>query len=639
MKNNKCVALVKEKLQSEKLRKLIEQQHDEDKWGSSKSELTKLIESNRLNEFDHQVARVFLARDYSLKCRYDKCFEIIECHQDISSRLTSSKRHHLALKGYMYHQFAVALGYMGRKEDPLYQLFYNEALKIYGALELEHSRIEFLTQTIDLDYYYQPHLDVDGICKEYLKISDKHLEENNIYFRLGLINLLGYLKSNNEKFINDAVDYFDKQTSILDKTHYFHYLSTCGLVIAKSLIKEDLPELPDAPEGAIGKAERFPLTTFILLKAFQLKDETSRAKRVYLNIERKLKSIISYFEDAKYKKFILQSYSLVINEWMLSTYENEKLTLQDKFFYMIHINEIIQNRLLSEKLSAFLTNKDGLIDSKSIVSNINNNHPSTGLIYVTARINKLKNQKQFFILFAEDISDVKTYSISTILSEDVQMVQNEFIQNFIINPGSSKEEQDHVLDHYGKLFFKDIDFSNSMKVFAVPNNFCLTLPLHMARKDNKYLYETIDNIYYVPNLHSISKTKNNTKEEKEDRLVIFHTTQDEGGISEAQAIKRLGVNKPVKLVGDPDEKAVLEKSLGVTAIHTIAHGKEGNIIFNGSTINGFDYCKLLPSNLNSISFSVCESGKFSQENLLYPIEHISWIHTLLEKNTRRVFFD
>ena len=83
-------------------------------------------------------------------------------------------------------------------------------------------------------------------------------------------------------------------------------------------------------------------------------------------------------------------------------------------------------------------------------------------------------------------------------------------------------------------------------------------------------------------------------------------------------------------------KTIREESKKSKAIHTIAHGSEGNIMFDGNNIDGFAYCDLLPDSLETVSFSVCRSGAISQHEL-YPIEHIGWVHKMLLKKTKRVF--
>ena len=61
-----------------------------------------------------------------------------------------------------------------------------------------------------------------------------------------------------------------------------------------------------------------------------IEGKNNRAKRACLDLERKLQKLISYFEDSEYKKFILNSYSLVFDEWMLSSYNDDSIDNEEK---------------------------------------------------------------------------------------------------------------------------------------------------------------------------------------------------------------------------------------------------------------------------------------------------------------------
>ena len=190
-----------------------------------------------------------------------------------------------------------------------------------------------------------------------------------------------------------------------------------------------------------------------------------------------------------------------------------------------------------------------------------------------------------------------------------------------------------MLDNYGKLLFTKNHFKKCLNVFVVPNGFSLTLPIHMARINKKYLYE-YSNFQYLPNLSSALKSHKIENKIQNDNLVIFYTSEDQNALLEANNIKKL-LNNNVKLIKDPSKEMIKKESLKADSIHIIAHKRNGKIIFLGNEFNGFDFCHLLPDNLANASFSVCNSGEINQE-AAYPIEHISWVHTLIEKNTKRI---
>jgi hypothetical protein len=264
---------------------------------------------------------------------------------------------------------------------------------------------------------------------------------------------------------------------------------------------------------------------------------------------------------------------------------------------------------------------------------LNKNNTSVGLIYITATIKNINDENQFFILNANKIGDETTYSIRKITSKSLYEIENKFIEKFIIDPGSSKKEQDQVLDLYGETLFTDNDFLNSKNTLVVPNNFCLTLPVHMARIDGEYLYEKSE-FRYLPNLHIVN-SKNKKSVDKNSVMTIFYTSEDKNAAIEANAINESLPNKTIRIVKDPDLKTVKKELLGSDSVHTIAHGSDGNIIFNGYVIDGFDYCDAFPDDLGTVSFSVCRSGAILQKGL-YPVDHVSWSHKLLKRRVKKV---
>jgi len=631
MKTNKTVFdYIEKAIENETLKLLIHRQFCNDEWGVMISEFKPDF---KMNAFDKNVANIFLCRDYSLKYMYGDCLSIIDEINTIENELDIDSQCHLALLGFAYHTFGITLGYMGKKNDSRYNAFLEGAHNIYNQLNANLDIADLTIQEIDLDFYYDPPLGIPGLIKKYENIEKELWQEKGIKFRIGVLCLLGFMKSDNPSLLNGAVKNLKEYLAAADKNHYMHYWASCALIIAQKANNEALTQLPSTPPGARSKAERFPITLFLLLRSFRIVGDYKKTKRLLLGIERKLKNLIKYFENSDYKKFIFLSHGLVIEEWMLSVFEDTEATIKEKFYHIIHVNEIIQNRLLADKLSSYLTKDDGLINIKEMLHKIAKDRPDTGLVYITSTIRNIKNQNQFIILYAEKIGDKDTYSINTINSNSLFEIENKFIEKFIIDPGSSKKEQDRVLDLYGETLFTDNDFLNSKNTLVVPNNFCLTLPVHMARIDGEYLYEKSE-FRYLPTLHIVN-SKNKKSVDKNSVMTIFYTSKDENAAIEADAINESLPNCTIRLVKDPDLKTIKENLYGSNIVHTIAHGSDGNIIFNGYVIDGFDYCDAFPNDLETVSFSVCRSGAVLQKEA-YPVEHVSWSHNLLKRRVKKV---
>jgi len=633
MINNKIFNLIEGEVKNKKLKNLIKIQYVQDEWGSCISGLKLLIESNTLNEFDYKVARIFLCRDYSLTYKHGLSFDIIGDYESIVNGLKKNRQNHLALLGFLHHQFVIALGYMGKRNDDRVKKFFDESLTIYNKLGAESEKVDLIIHQIDLDFYYNDPLGMPDLINRYKKISDEFYLEKGIFFRLGLINLMTYLKTDRKKFLDDSIDNLNNQLKSSDPNHYRNYFTECALIIAQYSKNGAIGKLPNAPKGAVSKAERFPLTMFLMLRAYRISGGNKKSIRLLFNIERKLKNLISDFEDPDYKKFIFLSYGIILEEWMLSIIEDSDLSNEERFKYLIHVNEIMQNRLLAENIKSYLSDNEGLINIDDILNQIVQHESETSLIYVTLTIKNIQNEKQFAILVAEKIGHKDTYSVNIIDSNSLYDIENQFIDKFILNHGSTKKEQDNVLDIYGERLFQHNRFRFSKRTLVIPNNFCLTLPLHMARINGKYLYEK-SNYRYLPNLNIVN-SKVRKPVEKKSSMTIFYTSKDKAASIEAHSMKKSLSNKAIRLIQDPDLDEVQELSKKADSIHTIAHGSGNDIIFNTKIINGIKFCNALPNDLETVSFSVCKSGAISQDET-YPIEHRGWTHRMLLKKTKRV---
>ena len=208
---------------------------------------------------------------------------------------------------------------------------------------------------------------------------------------------------------------------------------------------------------------------------------------------------------------------------------------------------------------------------------------------------------------------------------------NSFRKYFIQNPTSAKRKQDNVLDRYSDILFGGNGLVNKNYI-AIPNDFTLTLPIHMARIDGKYLFEK-SNFSYLPNLHSALIS--NRKGRQKDKTVVFYNTKEKNSIAEAKSIKDIVGSKHVKLIPDPDLKKIQSAGKNASVVHFVTHQKNKQVFFNGTEMNIDDLCEALPNNLDMAILNLCEGGRVQQKSK-YPIMHKSLAHTMMLKKTKCV---
>ena len=622
---------IKDKLSNQKLIGCVFLHFEGDKWGGSITNLTNLIDNGSLNNFDMLAAKIFLCREYSFTYRYDKALEIINEHEKIEQGLKNNNVHNRSLKGFMYHNYAITLGYMGRKEsDKRYSLFVSEAEKQYLALNAKNDINLLILHTIDIDTHYDTGLGLPGLIKRYDQLSGSVLDPYEIYFRKGILYLINHIRNGKTTHLSKAVDLLKKAYTDSNNKGYKYYWTASALTVAKYMQtgknKSYLPERP--PWGYKSKAKRFPIILFIVVRALRLTGDEKKAKKLLMGIERRLKILTGYFEDEKYKLFILENYGLVIEEWIQSLFEDVHLQSDKKFLYIIHVNEILQNRFLTEKLTGFLVNKDQLIHTANILKKFSNKRKNTGVLYISCRLKNSKNEDVLYLLKADNVKDKSTYSVHKIDCFQLDNLFNSFRKYFLNNPSSPKKNQDLVLEKYGEILFKDTCL-NANKYVTIPNDFALTLPVHMARLNGQYLYENHD-IKYLPNLHfSLNKKR---KQSLQNKTVVYYHSKEKNAVKEAKTIERLLRKEEVKLIADPKLAMFKKTSQNSSRVHIVTHNKDGNIIFKGSIINLDDLCNSLPNNLNSAVFNICKGGKIENQSK-YSIMYKSIAHALMLKNT------
>ena len=207
--NNLIFNLILSNITDPNLGKQLETQYEDDKWGSSISNMEDLVNKEKLNDYDYSVVKIFLCRDFSLKYRHNDCLVIINSIEQLLKGLNENNQSHLALTGFAYHTFAISLGYMGKKKDDRYGKYYLMAEKIYDQLHAVSDKADLEIQSIDLEYYYDEVHGIPGLIKKYDNIPKELIGEKDIPFRLGVMNLMGYLKVGSKNLLEKSIIHLD----------------------------------------------------------------------------------------------------------------------------------------------------------------------------------------------------------------------------------------------------------------------------------------------------------------------------------------------------------------------------------------------------------------------------------------------
>ena len=491
----KTFNLIYDNVESTDLKRIIKDNFFTDSWNVL-DQLRSFKDGESLNIYDCKVKNAFVLRSSGLVYQYKRVSKIISDIPELVNGLSDQEEYELALKGFIFHNAAISLGYMGKRDELEYGDYASKALSIYEKLGADYDRFLLTTQKIDIDTYYTNlayHSQIrryENIIKEFpTNFSDKI----NVAFRIGLLCLLNHLR---RPYINGPIDnsellkaqrWFKKACAM--PRGYKDIWSKCGLLIADYYLgnKIDRKIFDKTVSGYKSNAKRFPAIGFLFINANRILDKKRKVRSFYFEAERKIDKLINIFpDDDKYRSFIIENFSVIIEDWILDIPANKENNEIERFKHIIHANEIIQNRFLTEAVSGKYTNKDNIIYISELIKNIAIANPDTGLIYMTANLTKLSRRPIFYLLFARDLGDEKSYSIRPIELDTIFQLRKD-VHGSLIRNDKSLKSQKSVLTKYGNILGIKKEDINNRNFLVIPNNIALYLPVHMAYVNGEYL--------------------------------------------------------------------------------------------------------------------------------------------------------
>ena len=594
--------IIYQNTQNEVLKRIIHDHYIEDKWSEHPGELILLSNQHHPNTYDHYTALIFQIRQYSLLYDYKRSFGLIDNINNHLNRLGDDFSS-LALKAFIYHTTAITLAYMGKIRETRFKEAYSNAVSYYKQLglvcDLNRLKIEYL----DVRYYYPDDFDLFELIKDTTalrKDAVTEIERSDLNFRLSVFNLMQYFLDQNNKYLIEAEkgfrDHFDKNEPI----NYKSYWAKCGLMIAryhqnKSIDKSFLEK--ETPFGAKSKAKGFPIILFLIIRAHFIAEKEKKAKDLLFDIERRVIRLLEQFpDDLDYQIIILERFGTLLEEWINYNIEFINDSKMEAACHIIHVNELLQNRLLLKEnfLSSLTT--DRLFNARKRIETIIKS--GKGLIYTTIKVKNSQGvYKQYALVFngmAE--SDI---SIIELDKTDINQLKLRFSNIFFTN--SEKSSQDKLLNDYGQILNEILENIDLKDYVVVPNEFFTLLPIHMSRVNGMYTYET-KHMNYLPNL-SYFKPKN---KHYDIDLGIYYTTKEENSVKEAEILSTMYNST---LYPDPDRN-MLETFNRHNTIHMVCHHDGENIFLGDLKIKTDQIISLFSSKNKFVSLNICNSYNY-----------------------------
>ena len=592
-------------IKDQKLKKIASNYLLEDSWKEDLKALSKESFINDLNETDQIISYCFQLKKLSLLYRYKECYSIILIVISLLEK-TSVKAVNKTLNAYASHIIAISLAYMGKLKSDQFKKYYSTAYDFYEKSGLINDLNQLKIELLDIKNYYEDDYSKESILKEAYSLNNtikSDYQKNEVLFRLGILNLFNYINNKSWDSLIKANESFEDYLKNIDSDNYKSYWAKCGILVTNFYQNKPIDDLfmdISIPKGSYSKAKGFPLILFLIARAHIISGKENKVRKIFFNIERRIENLLNEFPDnLDYQKIIINRYGFLLEEWINYNFYDKNSSILEKSINIIHINELLVNRLLFKDHFTNSLSKEGLFEAENKIQKFINK--KNGLIYFTIKLKNLNNNyvQRVIVINSLEKDGIKIIELE---SDDLLKIKKDFTLTFFRE--SSLEEQNIVLDKYGSHFSELISYSNKELYNVISNGFYSYLPIDMARYKKQYLYERII-FNYQPNL-SLQKNK---KFKRKSNLAVFYTTNEKLSIIEANNLKK---KYGAALFPDPDLKdfKLIRK---YTMVHIISHHKSGNLIFKNKNIPLKEILINYTSSNTLSSFNICNS--FSKSDL------------------------
>ena len=584
-------------INNERLKKTVLIHYSLDYWKENTADKEIEHSYGNLNQYDTYVANIVEVRHLSLNYNYKLAILKI---RSLEKQLETIKLQYseTPLLAFIYHTFAITFAYLGKIDSKDCNYYFNKAVSLYEKQNYNTDLLLLKIHQIDIKYYSTDEIsliDLINECNHLFASTESHMIKNELRFRLGVFHLVKYIQRIGNDDLVKSFDFFKEFIQNQKEDNYKNYWANCGIIITSSYLGYNIEEsliTNDIPNGSFSKAKGYPLILFIITRAHILIGQTKKIKRIFFSVERRIDNLLNQFpDDIEYQENILNRYALILEEWINFNVSDNNDSILERAIHIIHVNELLQNRLLLKNKTLGSPLDGSLFKAKKFIQYIL--EKGKGLLYTSIEIKGI-NAKAYQCIVLINELNANEVKIVKLEIDEVHKLENQFRITFKLN--SSRAEQDRTLDIFGNMIEPFLDKMKKSKYAVVPNGFFNYLPIHMGRIENQYLYEH-KKINYIPNL---SIKKNDTFSE-EMNLGVFYTTAEENSIKEAEILNK---KYNATLYADPLLETFKEMKKH-NHIHIVAHHDDLTFFFKDSQIKTKSLIDLFTPDIHFASLNIC----------------------------------
>ena len=243
-----------------------------------------------------------MARSYALNYKYKDALNFYyQSHQQLANK------NHFDPYSIAYNKinFAITRGYIGRYDESQFEAEVKSHMEVLSDnSDFSNDVISFSLALADVAFNFRfrgisYHI---RLLNSLLKENPQSIESSFIYIRLGILNFLKFITSNDKSHLELAYDNFKKEVEVSNTKHFKNYWSKCGMITCASVLGHEIdPNLiSDSPYGYRSRIQDFPIIRYFVARAKIITGDISLANKILKDSERKIDLLLNDL-DVPYK--------------------------------------------------------------------------------------------------------------------------------------------------------------------------------------------------------------------------------------------------------------------------------------------------------------------------------------------------
>lgn len=546
-----------------------------------------------------------MARSYALNYKYKDALNFYyQSHQQLANK------NHFDPYSIAYNKinFAITRGYIGRYDESQFEAevkshmvalsdnsnFSNDVVLFSLAL----ADVAFNFRFRGISYHIR-------LLNDLIKENSRSVESSFIYIRLGILNFLKFITSNNKSHLELAYDNFKKEVEVSNSKHFKNYWSKCGMITCASALGYEIDPnfISDSPNGYRSLIKDFPIIRYFVAKAKIITGDISLANNIFKDSERQIDLLLDDLDgDLSSQTLMVKKYKILKDEWINlihRQWKDDDITEANACKRIIKVNEIFHFRELKEYVANNFESQ-----TRNNLSNILANLKSSDkehIFYLTDRISIVGENDKFYTI-SIDIRQ-NQYKLNCY---DGEYLDNKIdVWKQLLAEGIAQDKCWSFLENL-------IDFdSEKDNILVVPNQLLINLPFGLIRNEDGFFFEKYKYEYW-PSLNIASGL--DRRNILPLSMSIFYDQNELNAVSEANVIKTQ-LKEKCNYSGSITN--MTQENTNSNILHLICHYDGRNVLIDDYKIPYLKLFEKIDLDNKMVILNMCKSGDSRLNNSIY----------------------